>query len=410
MTTSAADSTATATPRPTTPATADAPSAAPSAASARADHDAAMRAYLAEGERRAFTLGNRGPIRFTADGKVHPDILDAYWRCGFYVFEGVLKPDELADIEADIKNILERLPSERGSPVDAKGRPALGVDCTAPTLFWARPLGDPVGGTKANNGRHPVKMHEPEAAADAPKEVVYLILGDLQFSDAALRVYGHPQLLAVAAAVNGDDFVPFNEALFIKEPGRGASVAWHQDGVTHWNSPDLDGGTHGFNFMAQLYGCTAANGVWVVPGSHKMGKVDIRAMAERAGSDRLPDAVPIICAPGDVAITNRQTVHGSFANTSPDWRVTVNMGFHRRRSVLNVRTEGTAHVGPSVYDEARIRQRARMIGLGIAARKQRFPDETPFVYQPHAQSGETFVWDDAARASIRDYNLLDLSI
>ncbi|HQP67445.1 MAG TPA: hypothetical protein PK072_12435, partial [Quisquiliibacterium sp.] len=150
MTSSAADSTATATPRPTTPATADARAAAPSAASARADHDAAMRAYLAEGERRAFTLGNRGPIRFTADGKVHPDILDAYWRCGFYVFEGVLKPDELADIEADIRNILERLPSERGSPVDAKGRPALGVDCTAPTLFWARPLGDPVGGTKAN--------------------------------------------------------------------------------------------------------------------------------------------------------------------------------------------------------------------------------------------------------------------
>ena len=81
---------------------------------ARADHEAAMRAYLAEGERRAFTLGNRGPIRFTADGKVHPDILEAYWRCGFYVFEGVLKADELADIDADIKNILDRLPSNQG--------------------------------------------------------------------------------------------------------------------------------------------------------------------------------------------------------------------------------------------------------------------------------------------------------
>ena len=65
--------------------------------------EAAMRAYLAAGERRAFALGNRGPIRFTADGTVHPDILDAYWRCGFYVFEGVLGAEELADIEADIK-------------------------------------------------------------------------------------------------------------------------------------------------------------------------------------------------------------------------------------------------------------------------------------------------------------------
>src|SRR5262245_46928157 len=49
-------------------------------------------------------------------------------------------------------------------------------------------------------------VNEPQAAADAPKEVVYLILGSLQFSEAALRVYGHPRLLAVAAAINGPDF------------------------------------------------------------------------------------------------------------------------------------------------------------------------------------------------------------
>ncbi|PPQ35146.1 phytanoyl-CoA dioxygenase family protein [Rhodopila globiformis] len=369
--------------------------------------EAAMRAYLRDGEQRAMALGNRGPIRFTADGAVHPEILEAYWRCGFYVFEGVLKPDELADIEADLHAILDRLPVEKGAAVDAKGRPALDVGLTAPTLFWAKPLGDPFGGTSLAGGRHPVKMYEPQAAADAPKEVVYLILGSLQFSEAALRVYGHPRLLAVAAAVNGEDFVPFNEALFIKEPGRGASVAWHQDGVTHWNSPDWDQGSHGFNFMAQLYGCTPANGVWVVPGSHKSGKADIRAMVAAAGSERLPDAVPIVCKPGDVAITNRQAVHGSFANTSPDWRVTVNFGFHRRRSVLGVQGGGL-HNAPVVYDAGRIRQRARMIGYGIDARRQRFPDETPYVYKP--QAGETYRWDAEAKAGIRDYNLLDLSI
>ena len=74
-------------------------------------------------------------------------------------------------------------------------------------------------------------------------------------------MYGHPELLRVAASINGDDFVPFNEALFIKEPALGASVAWHQDGATHWDNPDWDPGIHGFNFMGQLYGCTAANGV-----------------------------------------------------------------------------------------------------------------------------------------------------
>jgi hypothetical protein len=371
--------------------------------------EAAMQAYLRQGEQRAFALGNRGPIRFSASGELHPDILDAYWRCGFYVFEGVLKAEELADIERDVKEILDHLPVERGAAVDAKGRPALAADCKAPTLLWSKPLGDPFGGTDLANGRHPVKMYEPQAAADAPKEVVYLILGSLQFSEAALRVYGHPQLLAVAAAVNGPDFAPFNEALFIKEPGRGASVAWHQDGTTHWKSPAWDQGIHGFNFMAQLYGCTAANGVWVVPGSHKLGKIDIKALAAQAGTERLLDAVPIIAGAGDVAITNRQSLHGSFANTSKDWRVTLNFGFHRRTSVLGVKAGGV-HNKEAVYDADRIRERARLIGYAIDARRQRFPSETAYTYKPHADQGLGYRWDDKAKAGIKDYNLLDLSI
>lgn len=371
--------------------------------------ESAMQDYLRDGERKAYGLGNRGPIRFTATGALHPDIVEAYWRVGFYVFEGVLKSDELADIEHDLQDILDRLPAERGAKQDPKGRPALGVECSAPTLLWSKPLGDPFGGTALANGRHPVKMFEPEAAADAPKEIVYLILGSLQFSEAALRVYGHPQLLAVAAAINGPDFAPFNEALFIKEPGRGASVAWHQDGTTHWNSPQWDEGVHGFNFMAQLYGCTPANGVWVVPGSHKLGKADISALVAAAGSERLPDAVPMIAASGDVCITNRQALHGSFANTSKDWRVTLNFGFHRRRAVLGVKGGGV-HNKAAVYDAARIRERARLIGYAIDARRQRFRDESPYVYRPHADAGETWRWDATAKADIRDYNSLDLSI
>ena len=371
--------------------------------------EAAMQAYLRDGEERAFALGNRGPVRYTYEGQIHPEILEAYWRCGFYIFEGVIDSDELQDIEADLHDILDRLPAEKGSLVDTKGRPALGADCEAPTLFWSKPLADPFGGTDLANGRHPVKMIEPTPAADAPKDIVYLILGALQFSEACLRVSGHPNLLAIAAAVNGPDFTPFSDAIFIKEPGRGASVAWHQDGVTHWDSPDWDECSHGFNFMAQLYGCTPANGLWVVPGSHKLGKIDIKQRVAEAGSERLPDAVPFICGPGDLAITNRQCLHGSFANTSSDWRVTLNFGCHRRRSVLGV-SGGGIHNAPSVYDDARIRDRSRVIGYAIDARRQRFPEEVPFPYQPFVESGEWPVWDSAAKASMKDYNLLDLSI
>lgn len=370
---------------------------------------AAMAAYVAAGERRAYALGNRGPLRYDVAGGIAKDILDAYWRTGFYVFEGVLGADELADIERDLNDVLEHVPASEGAALDAQGRPALGADCRAPIFFWARPLADPFGGTTLANGRHPARMYEPRAATDAPAKVLYLFLGSLQFSEACLRLYGHPGLLAVAAAVNGEDFTPFNEAVWIKKPGEGASVAWHQDGTTHWQSPTLDAGTHGFNFMAQLYGCTAANGVWVVPGSHARGKLDIKALVDAAGCDRLPDAVPILCAPGDVAICNRQAVHGSFANTSQDTRVTLNFGFHRRASVLGV-TAGGVHNAVATYDEARIRERSRLIAYAIDARRQRYPHETPFRYAPFAGEEARYRWDASLLPTLKDYNLLDLSI
>jgi len=308
-----------------------------------------------------------------------------------------------------VADMWARVPASKGSKVDSQGRPALGVDCTALNVQWARPLSDPLGGTGKANARHPAKMIEPEAPADAPKHIVQLILGSMQFSDACLRIYAHPRLLAVAEQINGEDFTPFNEAVWMKQPGLGPSVAWHQDGTTHWDTPYWDETCHGFNFMGQLYGCTAANGVWVVPGSHKLGKIDIKAMADEAGSDRLSDAVPLLCNPGDVAICNRQLVHGSFANTSPDWRVTINFGFHRRASVLGIRGGGV-HNAPAVYDAERIRRRSHLIGYAIDARRKRFPDETPYNYKPHTNSGERFVWNDEARAELKDYNLLDLSI
>lgn len=368
-----------------------------------------MQAYLMQGEARAFALDNRGPVRYTDEGAIHPEIVARYWQYGFYVFEGVLDAEELADIETDFVDLMARLPSHKGSSLDAQGRPALAANCTAPSLFWSKPLGDPFGGTEQANGRHPVKMVEPAPANDAPDEVVYLMLGTLQHSEALLRTYGHPDLLAIAAVVNGDDFVPFADAMFIKAPGLGASVAWHQDGITHWDSPHWDQGSHGFNFMGQLYGCTPANGVWVVPGSHKLGRVDITARVEEAGSERLPDAVPMVCAPGDFVISNRQLLHGSFANTSNDWRVTINMGFHRRASVLGVHGGGL-HAAPAVYDDDHIRERSRVIGYAIDARRKRFPDESPFVYRPHVLAGESYRWDAAAKATMHDYNLLDMSI
>ncbi len=367
-------------------------------------NEVAMQRYLEEGTERARLLPNRGPIHFNDDGTLVSKILTAYSKYGFYIFENVLDARELADIEKDFRDIQDRLPTERGKQVDSKGRPALGTDSKIDPLYWAKPLSDPWGGTDIGNGRHQVKMVEPESVPGSPKEIVYLIHGSLQYSEACLRVYGHPRLLKVAEQINGEDFVPFSEVLFIKEPGLGASVSWHQDGQTHWNNPAWNEGIHGFNFMAQLYGCTAANGLWVVPGTHKLGKVDINAMCAEGEADRIPGGVPLLCNPGDVAISSRQLVHGSFANTSSESRVTVNFGFHRRSSVLNVETKGF-HNEKIVYDDELISRRSRVIGYAIDARRQRFPEEIPFVYKPFAGSQREYKWDQTAKEDLKDYDI-----
>ena len=192
------------------------------------DDAEAMREYLLYGHARAMQLDNRGPISFDSNGNLDQRIVDAYSEYGFYVFTGVLKPEELRDIEQDLEALKKRFPVGPGEKLAADGTPALGANCKAPTLVWSKPLGDPLGGSALANGRHQVKLHEPKAADDAPDMAPFILLGSLQFSETCLRVYGHPQLLKVAEEINGADFAPFNETLFIKEPGIGAAVSWHR--------------------------------------------------------------------------------------------------------------------------------------------------------------------------------------
>ena len=344
--------------------------------------EAAMQAYLRDGEQRAAGArqSRADPLHRRRASSI-PTSSTPIGAAASTSSRACSKADELADIERDVHDILDRLPAERGAALDAKGRPALAADCKGPNLLWAKPLGDPFGGTELANGRHPVKMYEPKAAADAPKEVVYLILGSLQFSEAALRVYGHPELLAVAAAINGAGLRAVQRGAVHQgagprrlgrlAPGRRHALGQPRLGPGH---PRL-----------QLHGPALR----LHRGQRRVGRAGLaqarQGRHQGSWSPRpAPSGCPTPCRssaqPGDVAITNRQALHGSFANTSKDWRVTLNMGFHRRRSVLGVKGGGV-HNEDAVYDAERIRERARLIGYGIDARRQRFPDETPYRLQ-----------------------------
>ncbi|MEE2752660.1 MAG: phytanoyl-CoA dioxygenase family protein [Candidatus Latescibacterota bacterium] len=363
--------------------------------------------YVDKGDQAARQLPNRGPIIIKKDGTIDTGFQDVFKEYGFYVFENVILDLELLDLRTEMDSVFERALDNIDSSVDSQVTPKLGSDLDKPSFRFTKPLSDPNGGTDNNDNRYEVKMSEPEPPSDAPERVITHILSHLQLMDSTLRVYGHPQLLSIAEQINGPNFTPFTESIIVKPAKYGASVAWHQDGTTRWDSPDWDPGTHGFNFMVQLYGSTAANGVWVIPGSHKTGKINIREIkAANGGSDRFPEAVPIVCNAGDVAITNRQVLHGSFANTSPDARVSVNFGFHRRESVLGVRRSNG-----EVYDEKRIHERSRIIALAIDARQERYPNEPRYVYQPLVGEEEANRWSEETRESIlKNYNLNDLHL
>ena len=377
----------------------------------RAEHAAGMADYVRQGARLGQEIGNRGPVRLDAQGKLHPDIQEAYWKHGFYVFEGVIGPTERDELRADANNMIERAPVRRDAKVDAQGRPALGLDFARQPYTFIKPLSDPWGGTDLLGGRHPSQMTQPAPDADAPEDVLYLMYGMCQAMPSGLRLYGHPRLLAIAEAINGEDFVPFNDAIFVKQPGLGGSVAWHQDGVTHWNSPNWDEGIHGFNFQVQLYPSTPGNCLWVIPGSHKKGRADIkRSVKENGGSEKLPGAVPLTCNAGDVTMVNRQMVHGSFANTSPDLRISLTFGFHRRTSVLGAKG-ALSMQSDVIYDEQRIFDRSAVIAVAIDARHQHHAGETPFQYQPFAGLEDEHRFNDETfQRVIWDYNLKDLAI
>lgn len=164
-----------------------------------------------QAEAEALALDNRGPLILTETGRLHPKIEERFDRHGFYVLTDVIQPDELAELRADVEALL----TDTSAPLVSPSR-------------WnmAAPLSDPTGGRGRSPGTR-MRTHTP--AAHAPSVVPRSLAKCLPNSDAALRLFGHPSLLAAAATLLGDDFVPgAGPSYQIKLPGLGPAVAWHQ--------------------------------------------------------------------------------------------------------------------------------------------------------------------------------------
>lgn len=328
-----------------------------SGVNAAADSDTAL---VRQAEQEALALDNRGPLVLTEHGRLAPHIVSSFQRHGFYILTGVIDTVELSELRRDVEALL--------------------ADTTRPLVppsRWnmAAPLSDPTGG----RGRSPgTKMRTYTPALGAPAAVPRSLAKCLPNSEAALRLFGHPSLLAAAASLLGDDFAPGAGPSFqIKLPGLGPAVSWHVDGP------------HGFNFMAQLYGSTAENGVWVVPGSHSSRHRHDIVQLEEAYGDRFPGALPMVAAPGDVCIASRLALHCSYPNISHDKRVTLNLGWQTQEDAVELKQSP---------------RRTRLIPIAIAARAARYPEEASFKI-PEGNPGAAHYpvrWNQAARQEVSE--------
>ena len=344
--------------------------------------------YSLAGQKHALELGNRGPMRFEKSGLLEQDILDAYFRTGFYVFTGVISREEVAKLQEEFDQVLDNAPISDDSAMDTLGRPV------------------------KFNGYYSLSKNESSETKISPRNAVGLVSHPLMMMDSALRVYAHPQILRMVESVNGPDFIPFHEAVFHKAAGEGAPTRWHQDGRTHWTKegksleePDGSGKTHGFNLSVSWSQGTPENCLWVVPGSHRQWRLADGGEFPLI-TEWLPDAVPMMLAPGDCGMVNRSSLHGSYPNRSPGTRITMVIGFHKRHSAIGTKTTNVhafkrpGEIKEITYSENHVLHRARMIPIAIDARRQYYPDEVPYDYRG-SYLGEG-LWNEQVRAEISE--------
>jgi hypothetical protein len=104
-------------------------------------------------------------------------------------------------------------------------------------------------------------------------------------------------------------------------------------------------------------------------------------------------------------------VHGSFADTSPDLRISLTFGFHRRKSVMGQKAALSVESSNAVYDDKRVFERSSVIQVAIDARQQAHSAEPRFAYKPFAGLEDQFRFTpETFESVIRDYNTKDLAI
>jgi len=143
----------------------------------------------------------------------------------------------------------------------------------------------------------------------------------------------HPRILDAVEDVIGPDILLFHLTTWIKEPGDGSFVPWHQDGVYFHLFPYQ----HVTAWVALSPSTEATGCVRVLPGSQRLGP---RGHQDRPGpgnllsnGQTLAEAVdtggaqPMVLAPGQISLHHTHVFHASDPNTGSDRRIGVGISY-----------------------------------------------------------------------------------
>lgn len=181
-----------------------------------------------------------------------------------------------------------------------------------------------------------------------------------------------PLMGAIGRLMDGDAFASSVHAMVVKAPREGAAVPWHQDPVHVHRFP-------AFNVDVYLDASNEDNGcLYVIPGSHLAGlfpdarREEVLQSWTRGKTTDAPDAVPVVCQPGDVVVHATTVLHGSYENHSETIRRTV---YYHCDHLEDVKLAGD-HWPQRDFAKAMEQTKA-----AVDLRRARFPDETPFDYR-----------------------------
>jgi ectoine hydroxylase-related dioxygenase (phytanoyl-CoA dioxygenase family) len=168
------------------------------------------------------------------------------------------------------------------------------------------------------------EMLSGSAAANSESEKVLWRVDKLddKLPEVAL-LKGLPFVHNAIKALLGDETVQYNESFVTKPPRIGLPVHWHQDpSFKIKKTPDPISTCDVYLDQAdEENGC-----LWVVPGSHKKGIIDVKPLVKKHGF-KIPDAIPVRMMPGDVAFHDNGCLHGSMANRTDRQRRIVYLAF-----------------------------------------------------------------------------------